>query len=76
MPSSKPRYTASIGNDPIDTRVTGYSSSARFAALAVRTYAEMGEIITVVGSRGGFTYWEAVGNGNVWKVRNPLVAAA
>lgn len=61
------KYTAHIGNDMIDRRVTLGCSNAESAARAARAYAKFGETITVVGPRGGRSEWEAVGNGNVWR---------
>lgn len=53
------KYKANIGNDPIASNIFRGCESAESAALAARTYAEFGEIITVVGPRGDVTYWEA-----------------
>jgi hypothetical protein len=73
------RYSASISGDPIDSSVTRHCFSAIATARAARSYAELGEIITIVGPRGGVTYWEAVGSKAsqlVWRVSSPLAAAA
>lgn len=65
------KFMAHIGNDPIDNiRMVG-CETAEQAAQSARRYAEMGEIITVIGPRGGRTNWKAVGGGafgGVWKV--------
>jgi hypothetical protein len=66
------KYTAHIGNDPIDHRVTRFALTAEDAAKAARKHAEFGEIITVIGLKGGQTQWKAVGTGvmaSVWKIR-------
>lgn len=66
------QYTAHVGNDPINSSVTKYAKSAEAAAKAARSYAEFEEIITVIGPKGGKTYWKAVGAGvmaDVWKVK-------
>lgn len=63
-------FTAYIGNDPIASKVTVGCRGAKAAAQAARHYAKLGEIITVIGPRGGRTDWEAVGTGltaTVWK---------
>lgn len=64
------KFTAHIGNDPIDSRVFLGCATAEAAAKAARNYAEFGETITVVGPKGGRTEWQAVGTGplaTVWR---------
>ena len=67
------KYIAHIGNDPIDHRVTQFAATAKDAAKAARKHAEFGEIITVVGPKGGQSQWKAVGAGvmaSVWRVKS------
>jgi hypothetical protein len=63
----KAKFTAMIGNDPVNSSVTLGCQTAETAARACHYLAKMGEIITVIGPRGGVTKWEVVGNGQVWK---------
>ena len=63
------KFSALIADDPVAGRVVAGCATAEQAARAARVQADAGEIITIIGPRGGESRWEAVGSGATSSVR-------
>jgi hypothetical protein len=54
-------YSVSIEGDPMRSSIGRCASSAKWAAFEAAPHAKVGEVITVVGPRGGVTKWRRAG---------------